>query len=79
MWGWDADGVGAAGADRAATDWLEGFAEADFDCCEVVVAATQSEAGGGNGGVGFGEETEDLGGGHGDLVVERGQLSWDRD
>jgi len=39
LWRGDADGVGAAGAEGAAAYGLEGFAHADFDCGEVVVAA----------------------------------------
>jgi len=72
LWGWDADGVGAAGTDGAAACRLKGLAEADFDRGEVVAAATEGEAGGGNGGIGFGKEAQDLCRGHGDLVVERG-------
>ena len=68
----DADGVGAAGTDGAAACRLKGLAEADFDRGEVVAAATEGEAGGGNGWVGFCEEAQDLCRGHGDLVVERG-------
>jgi hypothetical protein len=49
---------------------LEGFAEADFDGSEVVVAAGEGEAISGDGWVGLGEEVEDVAGRHGDGVVE---------
>ncbi len=77
--GWDADCIGSAGTYGAAGGGAEGFVEADFYGGEVVIAATQSHAGGRDGGVGGGEEVDDLGGWHGDLVVERGELGWDGD
>ena len=67
LWGWDADGVGAAGADGAAGDGVEGFVEADFDGGEVVVAAAEGEAVAGRLGL-VGEEVEDVRGWQGDLV-----------
>ena len=70
LWWGDADGVGAAGAEVGAACGLEGFAEADFDGGEVVVAAAKGEAVGREGGVALCEEVEDVGGRHGDLVVE---------
>ena len=73
----DADGVSPAGTDGAAGDGLEGLAHADFDRSEVVVAAAEGEAVAGEGRVGPGEESDDLAGRHGDLVVEGGQLGWD--
>ena len=73
-WGWDADGVGATGADGATADGLKGFAHADFDGCEVVVAATECEAGSGEGWVALSKEGEDFAGRHGDLMGERGQF-----
>jgi len=39
LWRWDADGVGSTGANVAAAYGSEGFAHADFDGGEVVVAA----------------------------------------
>ena len=54
----DADGVGSAGADAAAWGWAGAFVEADFDSGEVVVAATDSEAGGWYGRVGGLEEVD---------------------
>ena len=77
-WGY-ADGVGSAGAYGAAGGGLELFGEADFDGGEVVVAAAEREAGAGDGGVGLGEEVEDLVGRHGDLLGERGELGGDGD
>jgi hypothetical protein len=56
----DADGVGAAGADRAARGRLAGFIQADFDGGEIVVAAAEGERGGRDFGVGSGDEVEDL-------------------
>ena len=75
----DADSVGSAGADGAATDGLERFVQADLDCGEVVVAAAQGEAVAGKRWVAVGEEAQDLGRRHGDLAIERGELGWDRD
>lgn len=70
LWGWDADGVGSAGADGAAGGGLAGFVEADFDGGEVVVAATEGERGGWDFWVGLGDEVEDLRGWKRDLTVE---------
>jgi hypothetical protein len=75
-WG-DADGVGSAGADGAARGGLELFGEADFNGGEEVVAATEREAGTRDGGIGGGEEAEDFGRWHRDLLCERGELSGD--
>ena len=77
--GWDADGLGSAGFDGAAGDGLGGFVQADFDGGEVVVAATEGEAGRREGGVGGLEEADDLGGGHGDLLRELGEGGGDGD
>ena len=49
---------------------MEGFVEADFDGGEVVVAATEGEAGAGDGGVGGGEAGEDVVWRHRSLMVE---------
>jgi hypothetical protein len=69
--GWsDADGVGAAGAEGSAANGLEGFAHADLDCGEVVVAAAEGEAVAREGWVGLADQVEDGDGRHGDLVVE---------
>ena len=68
-WG-DANGVGPAGSDGAAVGGLESFVEADFDGGEEVVAAAENEAGARDGGVRFGEEADDFGRGHGDLLGE---------
>jgi hypothetical protein len=67
----DADGVGAAGADGAAADGLEGLVHADLDCGEIVIAAAEGEAVAGEGWVGLGEEADNFDWRHGDLVVER--------
>jgi hypothetical protein len=77
-WG-DADGVGAAGTEVGAAGGLQGFGHADFDGGEVVVAAAEGEAVGREGGVALCEEFEDVGGRHGDLVVEAGELCGDGD
>ena len=53
---------------------MELLGEADFDGGEVVVAATEREAGTWDRGVGSGEEAEDFGGWHGDLLGEQGEL-----
>ncbi len=58
---------------------MEGFAEADFDGGEVVVATTQGEVFAGEMRVGGGEEGEDLFGRHGDLVGELGEFWWNDD
>jgi hypothetical protein len=79
LWGWDADGVGATGADGAAGRGLEGLAHADFDGGEVVVAATQGEALAWEGRVGCGEEIENLRGRHGRLVIEASELGGNGD
>ena len=62
-WGYT-DGVGAAGADRAAGLRLQRFVHADFDCREIVVAAAQYQAGARDGRIGLGEEIENLTGAH---------------
>ena len=77
-WG-DADGVGAAGADGAAGGGLGALVEADLDGGEVVVAAADGEARGGDGGVRCLEEVDELAGGEGDLVVEPGERWRDGD
>jgi|SRR5579871_4746874 len=74
LWGWDADGVGSAGADGAAGGGVEAFVEADFDGCEVVVATAQGEVFAGEIRIAGGEESENLFGWHGDLVGELGEL-----
>ena len=79
LWGWDADGLGSAGFDGAAGDGLGGFVEADFDGGEVVVAAAEGEAGGGEVRVGGLEEADDLRGRHGDLLRELGEGGGDGD
>ena len=71
--------MGSTGFDGAAGDGLGGFVQADFDGGEVVVAATEGEAGGGVGGVGGLEEADDLRGWHGDLVRELGEGGGDGD
>src|SRR5438552_13749676 len=73
LWRWDAYHVGAAGVDRAARCGLGALVEADFDGGEVVVAAGESEARSGDGGIGGGKEVNDLAGRHGDLMVEVGE------
>jgi hypothetical protein len=77
-WGY-ADGVGSAGADGAARGGLELLGETDFDSGEEVVAAAECEAGARDRRVGGGEEAEDFGGWHGDLLGERGELGRDGD
>ncbi|MCU1291516.1 MAG: hypothetical protein JWP08_366 [Bryobacterales bacterium] len=68
----DADGVGAAGADGTAWGGLGALVEADFDRGEIVVAAGEGEARSGYGGIGGGEEIQNLAGRHGDWMVEMG-------
>ena len=58
---------------------MELLVEADFDGGEEVVATTEREAGTGDRGVGGGEETEDFGRWHGDLLGKRGELGGDDD
>src|SRR6185312_8903283 len=70
---WDADTVGPAAPDGAASDGLQGFAHADLDSGKVVVAATEGEAVTGDGGVGLCEKVKDLARRHGDRMVERGE------
>ena len=69
-WRGNADGVGAAGADGAAGDGVEGLVEADFDGGEEVVAAADGDAFGGERWVGAGEERDDFVGRHGGLRGE---------
>jgi hypothetical protein len=73
LWGCDADGVGAAGADGAAGDGLGLFVHADFYGSEVVVAAADGDAVGGKGWVGDLEEVDDLSGWERYLVIELGE------
>ena len=70
----NADGVGAAGANGAASLRLKGLVHADFDCGEIVVAAAQRQAGARNGGIGLGKEIEDPGRRHRGLAAQRGKL-----
>ena len=79
LWRWDADGVGSAGADGAAVGGVEGLVQTDFDGGEVVVAAAEGQRGVCDGGVGRGEEAEDLGRGHRDLPRELSERGWDGD
>jgi len=79
LWWGDADGVGPAGADGTAGGGLGALVEADLDGGEVVVAAADGEARGGDGGVRRLEEVDELVGGEGDLVVELGERRRDGD
>ena len=77
LWRGDADGIGAAGADGAASDGLEGLVHTDLNGRQIVVAAAEGETVAGKGRVGLAKEAENFHGRHGDLVVERCQLRWD--
>ena len=56
LWRWNADGVRAAGADRAAGDRPERLVHADLDGGEIVVAATERKTVARKGGIGLREE-----------------------
>lgn len=62
-----------------ARNWLEGFAQTDFDRGEIVVAATDGQAAGRNHRVGTGEEIDDFFGRHRHLVIERCEFRWNCD
>lgn len=70
LWGCDADAIGAAGVDGAAWYGLGALVHADFDGGEAIVATTEGETGGGEGGVGSVELGQKLGWWEGYLVVE---------
>ena len=79
LWGCDADGVGSAGTDGTAGDGLGLLVHADFYGGEVVVAAADEDAVGGEGWVGGLKEADDLSGWQRYLMIELGEGSGDGD